>query len=276
MPPDTVRYTLNLEFDYEPGTHFEYAQFPCTVLNAVVEEAVGRDVQAFAQSDLVDSIGIDRREWFWRRDSAGNTRGWAHLHISPKALARVGHLMLNEGKWGSNRVLSRRYVRESHEPSETNPAYGYLLWTNAGDRMITPVDPEREEVEGPKPLLKSAPKDPYKFSGLGGQLIYIVPSLDMVVVRTGVYGKRSGATSSSESLWTPSRTRTSRIPDRTKASNRRPSISATGSIPYRCSARPASAPGGQTGVQRSAVTATWPTKGPSRAATTPPRRSAGS
>lgn len=188
-PPDTVRYTLGLPFDHEPGTHFEYAQYPCTLLTAVVEEAVGRDVQAFAQTDLFGPMGIDRRDWFWRRDRSGHTHGWAHLHISPKALARVGHLMLHQGQWGTDRILSRRYVREAHEPTETNPGYGYLLWTNAGDRLITPIDPGREVIEGPKPMIRSAPRDLYAFRGLGGQNIYIVPSLDVVIVRTGFFGQ---------------------------------------------------------------------------------------
>lgn len=66
--------------------------------------------------------------------------------------------MLHKGKWGRDRILSRRYVREAHTPTETNPGYGYLLWTNARDKLITPIDPGREVIEGPKPMIRSVPK----------------------------------------------------------------------------------------------------------------------
>jgi CubicO group peptidase (beta-lactamase class C family) len=187
--PDSVRHTLALPFDHEPGSYFEYAQTTVSVLAKVVERAVGEDLQAFAQRELFGPLGIDRREWFWLRDRAGNTHGWAHLFLSPHGMARVGHLMLGEGAWAGRRLLDRRYVTEAQTPSSTNSAYGYLLWTNRGDHPVTPSIPERRVLD--HPIFASAPRDTYAFVGFGDQMIWVIPSLDMVIVRTGLFGNRN-------------------------------------------------------------------------------------
>lgn len=98
MPADSVRYTLALPFDHEPGTYFEYAQLALNLLAYSVESAVGEDLQAFAQRELFGPLGIHRRDWFWERERAGHTAGWAHLHMAPVNLARIGALMLKDRK----------------------------------------------------------------------------------------------------------------------------------------------------------------------------------
>jgi CubicO group peptidase (beta-lactamase class C family) len=191
MPADTVRYTLALPFDHEPGTYNEYAQYTLTLLAYVVERAVGEDLQAFAQRELFGPLGIARRAWFWERERAGHTAGWAHLHMAPLHLARIGALMLNEGVWRGQRLLDAAWLEEAHTPTEPNPAYGFALWTNSGDGAVTPSIPSRKVIEGPRSLVKSAPADMYLSIGFQDQLIMVIPSLDMVIVRTGTYGNHS-------------------------------------------------------------------------------------
>ncbi|ROH86527.1 class A beta-lactamase-related serine hydrolase [Stagnimonas aquatica] len=185
--PDTVRYTLALPFDSAPGTDFTYGQTTVTLLAKLVEVAVGEDLQDFAQRELFGPLGIAREDWFWLRDRAGNTHGYAFLFIAPKHLARLGHLMLNGGVWNGGRLIDSGYVHAAGEPSATNPFYGYLLWSNRADSGY-PVEflsvPQRVE----HPLVASAPRDLYMFVGFLDQIVFVIPSLDMVVVRTGLPG----------------------------------------------------------------------------------------
>jgi CubicO group peptidase (beta-lactamase class C family) len=181
--PDTVRQVLALPFEHEPGTFYEYAQTTVTLLAHVVERSVGQDLQQFAQQELFGPAGIERDAWHWHRDRAGNTHGYAHLNMAPRDLARLGQVMLDAGSWDGRRLLRPGYVRQASSPSPANGHYGYLLWINERDEGISVNVPERRVVEGR--LVESAPKDMYSFVGLGGQIIAVIPSLDMVVVRTG-------------------------------------------------------------------------------------------
>ncbi len=184
--PDSVAHTLTLPFDHPPGTWFEYAQTPVTLLAAVVEAAVGQDLQDFAATELFEPLGITRDRWWWSRDVAGHTVGYASLSMRPIDLVRLGTLLLDGGRWGDRQLLDPDYVAAMSAPSPTNPGYGYLVWTNQGTWHHTASILVRQRRD--RRWLPSAPPDLYALSGLGDQLVDVVPSLDLVVVRTGAFG----------------------------------------------------------------------------------------
>ncbi|MDP9139219.1 MAG: beta-lactamase family protein [Pseudomonadota bacterium] len=185
--PDSVSYTLALPFVAPRGTEFSYGQTTVTLMAKVVERAVGEDLQEFAQRELFEPIGIAREDWFWLRDRVGNTQGYAFLFIASKNLGRIGSLMLNGGVWNGLRLIDSRYVAEAGRSSPTNGFYGYLLWSNQGDSGY-PVELLSEVKEVEHPLVPSAPRDMYMFVGFLDQMIFVIPSLDMVVIRTGLPG----------------------------------------------------------------------------------------
>lgn len=186
LPPDTVRYTLDLPVEDEPGTDFEYGQTTVTLLAHTVERAVGDDIQSFAQRELFGLVGIERDDWFWRRDRAGNTHGYAYLYLAPKDFARLGHVMLHDGAWRGEQLIDESYVDRASSPSDTNGVYGYLYWVNTLDRGYT-VGGSGTEREVENRLVASAPRDMYMFVGLQDQICFVIPSLDMVVTRTGTH-----------------------------------------------------------------------------------------
>ncbi len=190
IPDDEVQYTLDLPFDYERGTHFDYGQTTITLLARVIQEAVGQDLQDFAHEQLFAPIGIER-DWSWSRDRAGNTKGWADLSIAPSDLGRLGHVMLNQGRWRDLQLLRREYVKNASTPSLTNPYYGFLYWLNASDHGYTVAFPGARAIED-RYMFESAPHDLYAFVGFRDQLIFVIPSLDMVIVRTGEPGNTEG------------------------------------------------------------------------------------
>jgi CubicO group peptidase (beta-lactamase class C family) len=190
VPDDEVQYTLDLPFDYPRGTHFEYGQTTITLLARVVQEAVGQDLQDFAHEQLFAPIGIERN-WIWMRDRAGNTRGWADLYLAPVDLARLGHVMLRQGRWRDVQLLRSGYVKSASTPSAPNPYYGFLYWLNASDHGYTVAFPGARAIENRR-MFESAPPDLYAFVGFRDQLIFVIPSLDMVVVRTGEPGNTQG------------------------------------------------------------------------------------
>ena len=153
------------------------------LLAEAIGRAVGEDVQAFGQRELMNPLGIPASAWSWKRDPAGHVQGFYGVNMRPDDFGRLGELMRRGGVWRGRRLLSSRYVREAVTPSATNGCYGWLIWVNAGAPCIGPTITER-----PVSLSRDfpdLPADMYRFSGLFGQLVTVFPSQGIVVVRTG-------------------------------------------------------------------------------------------
>lgn len=179
---DSVAEAMSMPPVHEPGTHFEYAQTTVTTLAAVVQAAVGRDLQDFVQAELFGPIGIERGSWSWWRDGAGNTHGYAWLRMRPIDVARLATLALEEGAWGDRQLIDPDYVREMARGTDANPGYGFLTRSNAGAWYVDTFATMRRDHHP----VGSAPVDMFEFSGFLEQAAFVVPSLDLVVVRFGL------------------------------------------------------------------------------------------
>lgn len=195
MMRDRVKDALSLRFDHRPGVWFEYAQSPVALLAKVVEEAAGRDFQDFIQEELFGPVGIAREDWTWIRDSAGNTEGFRGLSMAVDDWSRLGHLMMSGGVWRGERLLDAGWVKAALTPRRTNPGYGYLFWLNEGDRYVAPTVYSRDERDHRH--IESAPTGMYFMAGIQEQRVWVIPSLDLVVVRIGGSGGRDPDTRSS-------------------------------------------------------------------------------
>jgi CubicO group peptidase (beta-lactamase class C family) len=181
--PDRVRDALTLDVVRPHGTYFEYAQSAVTLLGEAVERATGEDFERFAQRELMDRLGIRDENWHWVRDRAGNVAAFMGVNMRPDDFGRLGELMRRDGMWRGKRLLSRRYLGEALAPSATNGCYGWLIWLNAGSPCIGPTIQERPVSDNRE--WPDLPKDLYRFSGLFGQLVTVLPAQGIVVVRTG-------------------------------------------------------------------------------------------
>ena len=181
--PDRVRDALTLEAVKPPGTYFEYAQSPVSLLAEIVGRSAGEDVMAFGQRELMTPLGIDEGSWDWTRDKAGHVGGFYGVQMTPDDYGRLGDLFRRGGVWKGQRLLSREYVRRAVEPSRTNGCYGWLIWVNAAAPCIGPTVANRP-VENSRDF-PDLPADFYNFSGLFGQRVTVFPTQDIVIVRTG-------------------------------------------------------------------------------------------
>jgi CubicO group peptidase (beta-lactamase class C family) len=180
---DRLRDALTLPPVRKPGSYFEYAQSPVSLLAEAVARSVGEDFVAFAQRELMDPLGIKAGSWSWTRDDQKRVLGYMGVQMRPDDYGRLGELFRRDGVWRGKRLLSHAYVAKSVEPTPTNGCYGWLIWTNAGQPCIGArvtarnVDDNRE--------FPGLPADLYNFSGLFGQIVTVMPTQGIVVVRTG-------------------------------------------------------------------------------------------
>jgi CubicO group peptidase (beta-lactamase class C family) len=124
----------------------------------------------YATEHLLDPIGMDPVDWW--RDAEGHTLGYCCFDTTSRDFARLGLLYLHGGRWGGVQIVPGSWVEESVQPVAASEGdYGYQWWL--------------EDLDG-------VPKDTFWAEGIDGQFIYVLPSLDMVVVRNGTYVKDPG------------------------------------------------------------------------------------
>jgi CubicO group peptidase (beta-lactamase class C family) len=124
-----VDHALGSPITHEPGTHYEYGNRASNLLAGVIERAAGIPLEALARRCLFEPLDIER--YSWSRDRAGKAHGLAGLHLLPRDLARIGELVLGEGKWNGKRLISRELVlRATLEPAPLQPPHRRLalLW----------------------------------------------------------------------------------------------------------------------------------------------------
>ncbi len=182
-----------LSFVAPAGTKWRYNTTAYARVMSVIATAAKLDENALSRRWLLDPLGMRDSRWHKRQRPAFRERQKA-LGRSPKPLsnqlgfattardlARFGLLVLHEGRWNDEPLVSAEYVRESLQSSQAlNPAYGYLWWLNGKPHSRSPAGGRRRGS-----LIPAAPNDLVAARGAMGRKVFVVPSMDLVVTRTG-------------------------------------------------------------------------------------------
>lgn len=166
LAADRYRYVLQRPVIEPPGARWAYCGGATALLGGLIAEGTGQSLPEFAQSMLFAPLGITRFEWM--SGPAGVASAASGLRLAPRDLARIGELVLAEGDWAGQRIVSAAWVRamlQPRLPSDWGWQYGYQWYIGSrGDHRL---------VAG---------------MGNGGQRLYAVPDLDLVVaVAAGNY-----------------------------------------------------------------------------------------
>lgn len=170
---DWVKFVLDLPMIERPGTKGSYCSGGVAVMGRIVERATGSTVPVFAQQHLFAPLGIRARDVRWNYTlSASNAETFAQVYMRPRDMLKLGLLFAQHGSWNGRQVISRAWVDRSTSKWSAvgDQEYGYFWWHQWVD-AATPTGMRRVDM--------------VLASGNGGQKIYIVPSLDLVVVVTG-------------------------------------------------------------------------------------------
>jgi len=170
---DPLRYLLGRDMVALPGAGFLYNSGDTNLLGEIVRRVSSSSyLTEFADAYLFTPLGIDDFRWT-RFDLADEiTFASGGLYLRPRDMAKFGALYLNGGAWNGEQIISASWVNASR--AMTIPlvgdyrslyGYGYQFWLG---RL-----PYRESTV-----------EYYRAAGWGGQDIYIIPELDMVVVFT--------------------------------------------------------------------------------------------
>lgn len=164
---------------HEPGSHWFYNNWDFNVAGVIYERETGEDLYDSFAARLARPLGMED----WRPDDGTRVREPSLSHhpahtfrMSARDLARFGQLYLQEGRWAGEQVVPADWVAASTRPVSDlgdGRGYAFMWWTYA---------PGSLDADRYAPI---APYHIYAGSGTGGQLVAVVPELDLVVVHRG-------------------------------------------------------------------------------------------
>jgi CubicO group peptidase (beta-lactamase class C family) len=166
---DWVQYILDLPMAGPSGRQLVYCTAGVHLLSAILTRATGMSTAAYAQSRLFDPLGIRPADLTWGTDPQGITIGGYGIQTTPRVMAKLGLLYLNQGRWDSTQIVPQAWATSAVQPhavGTNHKDYGYLFW----------VYPSH-----------------YAAEGMGEQKIMIVPDRNMVVVFTAAIDWQKGA-----------------------------------------------------------------------------------
>ena len=174
---------LGFRLQDEPGSVFSYNGVKPTLLVMVIERATGRRYADYL-SEKLWRPALNDDAAVWLDHPRGLARGATSLYAKPMDWLRIGQLLLDNGRAGGAQVIPEAWLRELTTPSPTNPRYGLLTWIGTDYVEARTL----EAFEG----FAAVAEQPFDagdiiyFDGLGGQRVYVIPSAQLVIVRTGV------------------------------------------------------------------------------------------
>tara|TARA_B100000965_G_scaffold359337_1_gene339317 strand:- start:312 stop:1550 length:1239 start_codon:yes stop_codon:yes gene_type:complete len=172
---DYVRHMLGAKFEHDPGTHWRYFSGQLELLSGALRAAFGQRVEEYAEAKLFKKLGM--RVSRLSEDSAGNAFFFAGMFTSARDLAKLGQCLV-EGE-----LLPEKWYEEALKSpggEDNNRGYGLTLWLNK-PHTIDYFGNRHPDAEVPWP---SAPEDAAAFFGFMNNNVYVIPSLQLVVVRT--------------------------------------------------------------------------------------------
>ena len=164
MAPDRYRFVLDRPLKAEPGSQWTYNGGTTAVLAHLIAQGTGMPLLDYARQKLFAPLGIADVEWVIGTN--GEAAAASGLRMRPQDLAKIGQLVLNEGRWDGMQLVPTDWLEESFKPRsqvDDDLEYGYQWWVGT---ML---------AEG-QPWIAA--------SGNGGQLLYIIPSWQLIVVVT--------------------------------------------------------------------------------------------
>jgi CubicO group peptidase (beta-lactamase class C family) len=156
----------------EPGQRWDYSDAGFAHLSLIFAKVTGREIADSMRERVFQPIGIENFGWD-RQGGAGHigphTNAHSGLRLSARDFARLGYLMAHHGQWEGKQIVPQWWIELATRSSQDlNRNYGYTFWVNTDGTHWA-----------------ATPRDAFAFQGYGSNRCYVVPSLDLVVVRLG-------------------------------------------------------------------------------------------
>jgi CubicO group peptidase (beta-lactamase class C family) len=158
---------------FQPGSVFHYSSGNSNILSGIIRQTVGDSLYTcFPYKELFYKLGMYSA--VLEPDPSGTFVGSSFMYANARDWARLGLLFLHDGVINKERIFPKNWVAKSTMPVSTDKrGYGYQIWLNTGSDSSVKHYP-------------SAPADMFYADGFESQLIFVIPSKKLVIVRLGL------------------------------------------------------------------------------------------
>jgi CubicO group peptidase (beta-lactamase class C family) len=172
---DMVKVQLDKPAQFKPNSHWNYSSGTTNLLSLILKRQfkTQQEYLDFWYSAVIDKIGMN--SMIVEQDMTGTFVGSSYGWATARDWSKFGLLYLNKGNWNGEQILDESWVKYTATPTNTSEGkYGAQFWLNAGGKF------------------PDVPRDMYYCSCYQGQMVAIIPSLDMVIVRMGLREEGQG------------------------------------------------------------------------------------
>lgn len=173
---DSGKLGAKKKLKYKRDTVFNYSGGSTNIVARILKDKFDKieDYWNFPQEKLFGPLGMNSA--LMEVDAAGTFFGSSFMFATARDWAKYGQFYLQDGVWQGRRILPEGWVEYSKSPTKTAPQkqYGAQFWLNA-------EQPVKDRIL----YFPNLPSDAYYASGFEEQCIFIIPSKEVVVVRTG-------------------------------------------------------------------------------------------
>jgi CubicO group peptidase (beta-lactamase class C family) len=175
----------------EPGSAFIYGPSHLQIFSELLRRKLkGRDVIGYFEARVSNRLGLGRLNY--KKDARGNPLPATGFELTAREWARLGDLILGRGSYHGRQILPAALLREAFAGSSANSAYGLTFWLNQQAPGAREADMERmldlkwQNTQWTNVCVcKDAPADMVVALGSGYQRLFVIPSLEAIVVRQG-------------------------------------------------------------------------------------------
>ena len=165
-----------------PGEYFLYNNWDFNVAGYILEHEINQTIYQDMETQLAIPLGFE--DWNIQNQKKSGNKSKSrypayHMYLSTRDMAKIGQLMLNNGRWNGTQLISEEWIRKSTStitphstlverwgpasPETPEMAYGYMWWL-IDDYMGDP-----------------AYRGAYTAIGYGGQYITVIPEEKLVI-----------------------------------------------------------------------------------------------
>jgi CubicO group peptidase (beta-lactamase class C family) len=174
---------LSRKLQRPPGTVFEYLNVNSNTMGLILSRVLGMRYADYLSLKIWKPLGADDA-FVWPDRPGGLVKTSGSLLAAPRDWLRLGIMLEGDGVFDDRQVLPQGWVQQMITPSPRNPNYGLQIWLGSPHvaKRYYNESQSGAMVPAAEPFLA---EDTFFFDGFGGQRVYVVPSENLVIVRTG-------------------------------------------------------------------------------------------
>jgi CubicO group peptidase (beta-lactamase class C family) len=182
-----------------PGSVFAYGPSHLQVFTEVLRRKLnGRSTVSYLEENVLSPLGLTSLDF--KRDGRGNPLPATGFELSAREWARLGELVLGQGNYHGKQIVPANLLGQALTGSNANPSYGLTFWLNRQAPGAREIDIEKElDLKWQRArwtgicVCRAAPSDMVVALGSNYERLFIIPSLNAVIVRQGWSAKFSDA-----------------------------------------------------------------------------------